>query len=599
MGLSSNQARFLSLSSRQIDLEHRMQQICQRRLRLSNELETVATSYNNAISNRKMFVRSATDQSQDLSIENLNAAGYKVIDNETDMIIGASPLIKQVLTQINVPAGYTAITSANEFETLINGNLNGNYILMDNIDLSSLGTRASSLIGGAFTGTLDGNGYKISNLNIVENSAKTPATAVHTGLFSDVSGDAVIKNLVLEDFNIKSTDTNGMDLDTCRSNTTGSLAGWVNSPNAIIDNIAVINTSINEGIAPNMLTAAGGLVGIMTTGSITNCMSSGTVTAGNFSGGLVGQINGGNIDICNSSATVIGWDYVGGLVGESLPSGAAPVVSRSYTTGNVTGNGEVGGLMGRNNKATLQDCYTTGNVTGAYNVGGIAGDTHQSASLINCYTTGDVTGPAASTAALVGNSSVDGDIYNSFWTGNGATATNNPRTVSNSQYVGSNSEITNRAISAGWGADPNEFPTTELTGSGGSWNTNTVPPTLYAPDGYTWTPEMIEENLRSGRFSLATDADEFTQNPTTIEGEDYEKVDWRTASEVADVLYTADDLDAENRYSRNVTDINSQDKMLQLEQASVETEYKSITSEREAVKKILETNAQSSFKYFS
>ena len=56
MGLSSNQARFLSLTSRQVDLERRIQQICQRRLRLASELENVATSYNDKISDRKLYI---------------------------------------------------------------------------------------------------------------------------------------------------------------------------------------------------------------------------------------------------------------------------------------------------------------------------------------------------------------------------------------------------------------------------------------------------------------------------------------------------------------------------------------------------------------
>lgn len=36
-----------------------------------------------------------------------------------------------------------------------------------------------------------------------------------------------------------------------------------------------------------------------------------------------------------------------------------------------------------------------------------------------------------------------------------------------------------------------------------------------------------------------------------------------------------------------------------MEQAQIEMEYKAITSEKEAVKKILDTNASNSFKYFS
>ena len=61
MGISSNQARFLTLTSRQIDLEYRVQQICQRRLRLASELERVASEYNNKISNRSMYTFNTTN----------------------------------------------------------------------------------------------------------------------------------------------------------------------------------------------------------------------------------------------------------------------------------------------------------------------------------------------------------------------------------------------------------------------------------------------------------------------------------------------------------------------------------------------------------
>jgi len=71
------------------------------------------------------------------------------------------------------------------------------------------------------------------------------------------------------------------------------------------------------------------------------------------------------------------------------------------------------------------------------------------------------------------------------------------------------------------------------------------------------------------------------------------------APEIYDELNQGDDAAAEDKYDRTIDEINSQDKKLQLEQTSIETEYKAVTSEKEAVKKILDTNASSSFKYFS
>jgi len=592
MGLSSNQARFLSLTSRQIDMEQRIQQICQRRLRLSSELENVATSYNNSISNRKMFTASQTnDGIQDLSLKNLDAVGYKIIDNDTNIIIGQSPLVKQVLSASAVPSGAVGISSAAELQNALNTNPAGNYILMGNIDLSSLGTLSNSLVSGNFTGSLDGNGYEISNLKIAESSAKSTSTNVHTGLFSNLGVGANISNLILKDCNVTTSDTlSAWDTqEASRTNTAGILTGFISG--ATIDNVTVVNSTVNTDHA------AGGLAGIMSSGSVTNCSTSGSVTGACFTGGLIGQIQGGGIDICNSSATVQGDNYVGGLVGESLTSGH-PIVSRSYATGDVSGINEVGGLMGRNHNAVLQDCYTTGDVSGSNYVGGICGDNMDNPAIINSYASGNTSGSFA-VGGLVGSMLNVGSITNSFWLGNAGVASNASGTLTNVQHLASMADLGVAAKASGWGNNPNEFAQTPLTGSGGSWNTSTTPPTLYTPTGYEWTPDKIEENLRSGRFSLVTSADEYTQDPISVGGKSYEKKDWRTVPQIDDELNSADDAAAENKYDATIAEINSQDKKLQLEQTSIETEYKAVSSEREAVKKILDTNASSSFKYFS
>ena len=119
--------------------------------------------------------------------------------------------------------------------------------------------------------------------------------------------------------------------------------------------------------------------------------------------------------------------------------------------------------------------------------------------------------------------------------------------------------------------------------------------------------EVVEAAVRAGLLIIVTKSDEFTQSPennhigilSQAGDPTYELRDWRTLPEIADELFKGDDMDAENKYDRIVSQINQQDKKLQLEQASVEVEYKAISSEKEAVKKILDTNAGASFKYFS
>jgi len=132
-----------------------------------------------------------------------------------------------------------------------------------------------------------------------------------------------------------------------------------------------------------------------------------------------------------------------------------------------------------------------------------------------------------------------------------------------------------------------------------SVGTKTYSATQLGLDSTAAEEDYVEAALRAGLISVATVADEYTQESVAVGGTNYEVKDWRTLPNIADELYKGDDAAAENKYERTVTQINAQDKKLQLEQASIEVEYKAVTSEKEAVKKILDTNASTSFKYFS
>ena len=112
----------------------------------------------------------------------------------------------------------------------------------------------------------------------------------------------------------------------------------------------------------------------------------------------------------------------------------------------------------------------------------------------------------------------------------------------------------------------------------------------------------LEAAIRAGVVSIATKKDIYTQEAYEVNGlngEKYEIRDWRTLSQLADELYKGDNAEAETTYEKVTAEINAQDKKLQLEQTAIEIEYKAVTTEKDAVKKILDQNAQASFKYFS
>ncbi len=537
MGLSSNQARFLSLTSRQVDLEHRIQQICQRRLRLSSELENVATEYNNSISNRKMFTKSLSGL-QNLSMNSLEKIGYKVIDNNTGELVHG--LMKAVSTPSSTA---TTISSEADFLNLIDtintggaaatAALSGNYVLGCDIDLSDNGTFAKNVINGIFTGTFDGQGFSISGANI-----SASGTDQYIGIFANNTG--TIKNLQLENINVN------------YGNYTGATYSFVSTLAGInygnIDNCSVNNSNITAGQNQKMV---GGFVG-NNNGTITNSYSDTDITVGDGSlhvGGFSGDPSSSNISTCYSTGNITAGNncmYIGGFQGgmSEVPSS----VTNSYSTGNVTvGNNcnEVAGFISETRAAgvIVTSSYATGNVvtgTGCTNVGGFAG-----------------------------------------WVNGGTTVGADNFYQNNMSTTAGSAVTTPTTATAGWNTTV--------------WDLSGTLPVLRSEGASA----NLEEKLRSGSYSLVREADEFTQDPLALEGDDYEIIDWRNVPEINDELYKGDDVAAENKYDKTVEEINSQDKKLQLEQTSIEVEYKAISSERESVKKILDQNAQSSFKYFS
>ena len=308
------------------------------------------------------------------------------------------------VTHLNAPPiGYAPIRTPQELYQ-INNNLAGNYILMNNIDLSSFGVwpPIGEKFLDQFTGTFDGNGYVVKGLDFNESIDQRNAY----GLFSKVSG--TIKNLGIVDSYI----TVGF-VDDDRGYTVGSIAGIL---------AGRIDNCFNTGdiYASGLGGAVGGIAGTATevyvNSYITNCYNTGKIRGSGTAGGIVAAINGqvrgaavynSLINYCYNKGEITG-AITGGICGESL---LYSYIYYCYNEGTVCSNllmqegGWAGGIVG-----SLSDhlayCYNQGNVfASGSNVafaGGIAGQiVGNRSSATSSYSSGTI-GATGGTASYEG-----------------------------------------------------------------------------------------------------------------------------------------------------------------------------------------------------
>ena len=206
------------------------------------------------------------------------------------------------------------------------------YIQTANIDATATKTWYARWIpignnSNSFKGVYDGRGFTITGL-----SASSPSGS-RIGLFGSISSSAIIANLTLE------------NVDITGKYSVGGIVGY------------------NEGL-------------------VSNCSSSGIVTASGFNGGLVGE-NFGKIQYCFSNASVSSSNTSGGLVGR----GYSGSISNCYSTGGVTITGSyAGGFVGNSYSAVLSNCYSVGKVTcSTQYFGGFAGLDNAKSTVINSF----------------------------------------------------------------------------------------------------------------------------------------------------------------------------------------------------------------------
>jgi len=313
----------------------------------------------------------------------------------------------------------------------INNDLQGNYILANDIDCSATQDWNNGLgfipIGSSnaqgFTGTLDGANHKITGLNINLSSlaldAKYSITAsIPGGIFSTISS-ATIENVAIENAFIKSGIGNALSI----------LAGQSQN-NSILK-----NDHVSGSLGGSNFSNTGGITALINNSSISQSSSNIRVNA-----------------LKNSSTTAWG---IGGLAGYSIGS----TIGQSYAQGSIKTNGiEAGGLIAKADAGTIiNDSYSKVQINFAceappyadIGVGGIIGTTNISAiapqgsvNISNAYAIGAMTAiaPKGASYSCVPAGGISGGLLYSA-----------PATVTNSYWDTQSTGTSNTFFSRGTG----------------------------------------------------------------------------------------------------------------------------------------------------
>lgn len=299
------------------------------------------------------------------------------------LLIGTIAVPSAFATDNNVPDGFTGIYN-NEDLNAIRNNPSGKYILMNDIDLSSvanwqpIGDETSP-----FTGVFYGNGYAIKNMSIsITTDMKYDVKKCGIGLFGQIDG-AVIANTNLENVSISINYPFEVDYPA------GAIAGICHS-SKILDCSASGNIKSTLGGGYNL----GGIVGLVTgkgDSLIANCINNTNID-------VVGELDE------NAFGFAVAYTVeIGGIAGSVYQNN---VISRCFNNGTINIEpipvARAGGIVGSAYyNAPIIDCGNTGDITVTDNAfaGGICGYSH---SITNCYNAGSITVTNADFAMLGG-----------------------------------------------------------------------------------------------------------------------------------------------------------------------------------------------------
>ena len=327
----------------------------------------------------------------------------------------------------------------------IKSNPSAKYCLANDIDMEGAAWTGSC----AFSGVLDGQGFKIHNFTMT-------GTGENVGFFTTNSG--TIKNITFEDFVFSVGQANAHNAGTVAGTNTGNIE------NCNVLDCSLTYTLTRSAESGTVQSFVGGMVGT-NNGTLASCSFQGklygkvesrnTYTLGWGSsrltmshlsvGGLVGKNSKGNsvVSSCQSHV-VISFSLIatnaGGTAASRLDAGGAVSLnegtiteSKSTISAEVTGSGTtkkalIGGLCATNAETgSISSCVATGSVNipstslNEIRLGGFARRAKKSGTIKNSYSNVNITTQAAAS----GYSSIGGFVGDNFGTINNCYSAGN------------------------------------------------------------------------------------------------------------------------------------------------------------------------------
>jgi len=236
------------------------------------------------------------------------------------------------------------------------------------------------LAGGyKFSGNLDGDGHKISNIWVEEDYG--------AGLIGNLDGEGEVKNIIIESGIVQANKEwaagivvwakGSYIIDNCENKAevicifdagyscVGGIVGRAGGSTKITNCKNHWKISTNSEIA-------GGIAGELAYNvKITNCENKGEITADKCAGGIVGVVEG-KVEGCTNEGKVTSDKYAGGIAGKV---GSWCKITGSENKGEVTANAWAGGIAGKVGEiGIVENCVNEGKVTANAGAGGICGD---------------------------------------------------------------------------------------------------------------------------------------------------------------------------------------------------------------------------------
>lgn len=209
-----------------------------------------------------------------------------------------------------------------------------------------------------FNGTINGNGYSISNLQIRPEEDSV--------IFRYTGPNFLMSNLVFKNCKVN-------------SKSGGSLISYYNFGSAFGCFFSDINVGGSNGSAPAFL---------YNFGNVVDCGSSCSIKDKEISSasGMV-RTNIGNVSGCYSQIDFNGDSFLGGIVCDNWFDG---LVVDSCSIGNMNGRANLGGVCSLN-KGLVGNCYSLVKILGEQNIGGVVA-INNGGRIIACYENENVHG---------------------------------------------------------------------------------------------------------------------------------------------------------------------------------------------------------------